>query len=93
LKILFEQPDIHSKEGRRDLVLLVLMYDTGARVQELIDLRIRDVRLSSPAIVTLHGKGDKARQVPIIGKTQKLLAEYMEEHKKYGGIHRQQPSG
>lgn len=83
IKILFEQPDMNSSEGRRDLVLLILMYDTAARVQEVIDLRIRDIRLSSPAVVTLHGKGDKTRQVPIIGKTQNYLAEYLEEHKRY----------
>jgi integrase/recombinase XerD len=83
IKILFEQPDMNSREERRDLVLLVLMYDTAARVQEVIDLRIRDIRLSSPAVVTLQGKGDKTRQVPIIGKTQNLLAEYLEEHKRY----------
>jgi len=83
LKILFEQPDISSKHGRRDLVLLVLMYDSAARVSELIDLKIGDIRLSSPAVVTLHGKGDRSRQVPITGKTKDHLAAYLEEHKKY----------
>lgn len=39
LKILLEQPDIYTIEGRRDLMLLVVLYDTGARVQELIDSR------------------------------------------------------
>jgi len=83
LKILFKQPDMNSRQGRRDLVLLVLMYDSAARVSELIDLRIRDIRLSSPAVVILHGKGDRSRQVPIIGKTKNHLAAYLEEHKKY----------
>ncbi|GAG85242.1 unnamed protein product, partial [marine sediment metagenome] len=83
LKILFKQPDMNSRQGRRDLVLLVLMYDTAARVSELIDLRIRDIRLSSPAVVTLHGKGDKTHQIPIIGKTKDHLAAYLEEHKRY----------
>jgi len=83
LKILFEQPDTYSKQGRRDLVLMVLMYDTAARVSEIIDLKIRDIRLSSPAVVALHGKGDRSRHVPIIGKTKNLLSAYLEEHKKY----------
>lgn len=83
LKILFEQPDISSKHGRRDLVLLVLMYDSAARVSELIDLKIGDIRLSSPAVVTLHGKGDRMRHVPITGKTKNHLAAYLEEHEKY----------
>jgi len=83
LKILFSQPDTNSKQGRRDLVLLVLMYDSAARVSELIDLKIRDIRLSSPAVVALHGKGSKTRLVSIIGKTKDHLAAYLEEHKKY----------
>ena len=83
LKILFKQPDMNSRQGRRDLVLLVLMYDSAARVSELIDLKVGDIRLSSPAVVTLHGKGDKTRQVPIIGKTKNHLAAYLEEHKRY----------
>lgn len=82
LKILFQQPNIKTIQGKRDLVLLVLMYDTAARVQELVDLKIKDIRLVSPAVVTLHGKGDKTRQVPILGKTKDLLTGYLEEHKK-----------
>lgn len=83
LKILFLQPDTKTKQGRRDLVLLTLMYDSAARVQELADLKVKNVRLSSPAVITLHGKGDKTRQVPILGKTKELLKGYLEEHKKY----------
>ena len=83
LKILFEQPDISSRKGRRDLVLLVLMYGSAARVSEIIDLKIRDIRLSSPSVVALHGKGDKMRHAPITGKTKDHLAAYLEEHKRY----------
>jgi len=83
LKILFQQPDISTKQGKRDLVLLILMYDSAARVQELADMRIKDIRLNSPAVITLHGKGNKARQVPVLGKTKDLLSGYLEEHKKY----------
>jgi site-specific recombinase XerD len=77
MKILLEQPDTTTKEGRRDLVLLVVLYDTAARVQELIDLKIKDVRLSNPAVIILHGKGNKTRQVPIMDKTRKLLEDYL----------------
>jgi len=83
LKILFSQPDIRTRKGRRDLVLLVLMYDTAARVSEIIDLKVGDIRLSSPAVITLHGKGGKVRHVPITGKTKSHLAAYLEEHKRY----------
>lgn len=83
LEILFLQPNIRTKQGKRDLVLLVLLYDTAARVQELIDVRVKDVRLVSPSVITLHGKGDKYRQVPIMNKSKELLEGYLEEHRKY----------
>ena len=83
LKILFRQPDVKTKQGKRDLVLLTLMYDSAARVAELVDLKVKDIRLVSPAVVTLNGKGSKVRQVPILGKTKELLSGYLEEHKKY----------
>ena len=83
LRILFKQPNTDSRQGRRDLVMLVLMYDTAARVSELTDLKVGNIRLSSPAVITLHGKGGKARHVPIIGRTKDLLESYLEEHRKY----------
>lgn len=46
MKILLEQPNIHTKTGRRDLVLLVVLYDTAARVQELVDLKRGHIRIS-----------------------------------------------
>lgn len=79
LKILLEQPDLTTRGGRRDLMLMVVLYDTGARVQELVDLRTKDVRLSSPAVITLHGKGNKTRQVPVMSRTQKMLKQYLDE--------------
>jgi len=57
--LLLEQPDKHTLRGRRDLTLLSVLYDTGARVQELIDIRGEDVILDSPSVVILHGKGNK----------------------------------
>src|SRR5690606_1905103 len=76
LKLILEQPDTNKKKGRRDLTLMATMYDTGARVQELIDLKIRDVRLTQPSTITLTGKGNKRRSVPIMEKTQILLENY-----------------
>lgn len=62
------------------MTLLSVLYDTGARVQELCDLRIRDVRLENPAVITLTGKGRKTRCVPILGGTVELLRLYMREN-------------
>ena len=82
MKILLEQPDISSRNGFRDLVIMSLLYDTGARVQELIDLKVKDIRIDAPSTVTLHGKGDKYRQVPIMNNTKQLLKEYIEKYRK-----------
>ncbi len=80
LAAVLAQPDLSTVAGRRDAVLLSLMYDTGARVQELIDLCVRDVRLDSPAQVQIMGKGRKARVVPLIHATVALLNAYVREH-------------
>ena len=79
LKLILEQPDISNARGRRDLTLLCVLYDTGARVQELADLCVRDVRLEAPPILTLTGKGRKKRQVPLMSNTSTLLKQYMAE--------------
>ena len=64
IKLLLEQPNAQSVRGRRDLTLMSVLYDTGARVQELIDLKPCDVLVEQPSVITLTGKGDKARGVP-----------------------------
>lgn len=80
LAYLFEQPDTSTKRGRRDLALMVVLYDAGARVQELIDLKVCDVRLAQPSIITLTGKGNKKRNVPIMAKTRSVIEGYMAEN-------------
>lgn len=79
MKLILEQPDMTSLEGRRDLVLLSLMYDTGARVQEIADLTPADVRLEEPPTVKLTGKGNKSRLVPLMTPTANLLRQYMSD--------------
>lgn len=79
LKLILAQPDLSKASGRRDLTMLSTLYDTGARVQELIDLKVRDVRLDHPPILTLTGKGRKTRQVPIMSNMESLLRQYMTE--------------
>lgn len=80
LKLLLEQPDKHTAKGRRDLTLLSVLYDTGARVQELIDIKVCDVILVYPSVVVLHGKGNKIRRVPIMKNTVALLQSYLLEN-------------
>ena len=80
LSVLLAQPDRTTVNGRRHAVLLSVLYDTGARAQEVADLCVRDVRLKSPAQIHLMGKGRKTRVVPLMSNTVALLDEYMREH-------------
>lgn len=80
VKVLLAQIPRTTKRGRRDLAMLSLLYETGARVQELIDLRPVDVCLLKPCYVTLFGKGSKKRLVPIQDAQVSILREYMEEN-------------
>ena len=59
--------------GQRDYALFALMFNTGARVQEILDIRATDVRLDAPAQVRLTGKGNKVRVCPIWASTAQLL--------------------
>jgi integrase/recombinase XerD len=72
-------PDRSTRAGRRDAALLATLYDTAARVQELADLTVRDIRLDNPAMAALTGKGRKTRHVPIDTNTAALLAAYLAE--------------
>ena len=78
IKGLLEQPDRATTQGKRDAVLLSLLYDTGARVQELVDLKVCDVTLNDTVTITLTGKGGKSRIVPVMKPTGELLKQYIE---------------
>ena len=80
IKLLLSQPDKYTAKGRRDLTLMSVLYDTGSRVQELIDTKVRDVILQDPATITLTGKGNKIRRVPVMKNTLALLHAYILEH-------------
>jgi len=80
IKLLLAQIPTNTREGRRDLAMIALLYDSGARVQELIDLTPLDIHLVKPYYVTLFGKGKKKRIVPLQEQQVALLKGYMEEH-------------
>jgi site-specific recombinase XerD len=91
IKSLLEQISTCSKNGRRNLALLSLLYESGARVQELIDLTPSSLRLESPAIICLHGKGDKKRIVPLGIQQTTILKTYMEENHLNSPSRRESP--
>lgn len=65
VQAIMDAPDRGTRGGRRDRVLLVLMYNTGARVSEIAVLRVGDVTLEPSPSIRLHGKGRKERSIPL----------------------------
>lgn len=80
LSAFLSQPNCQKRTGFRNMVFLVLMYDTAARCQEMLDLRIQDLVLhrTSPCVY-LTGKGNKTRVVPILPKTAEHLRSYLKK--------------
>jgi len=77
---ILSQPERSSREGQRDHALLSLLYNTGSRIQEALDLRPQDLYLKSPAHVRLMGKGQKERISPIWPETAELLTSLIERN-------------
>jgi len=76
---LLKLPAKPTPANKRDHALFSLMFNTGARVQEVLDLRVRDVRLDPPCQVRLHGKGNKVRICPIWAQTAAKLRQLIEQ--------------
>ncbi len=70
---------IAPAEGRRNSALLLLLYNTGARVQEIVDLDVCDIRLDLVPVVTLEGKGRKQRTCPLWARTVDVLNAWLTE--------------
>ena len=70
--------DIQKHLGRRDDAILRILYNTGMRAQELVDLNINHVRFSRPYYVRIHGKGHKERTCPLWPETMQALRSYLE---------------
>jgi integrase/recombinase XerD len=77
-KALLAQPDIRTVKGLRNRMIIMLLYDTGTRVQELVDITVGDLHLEAPnPFITVTGKGSKTRSIPLMGKTISHLKEYL----------------
>ena len=81
IKFLLEQIPVNTKAGRRNLALLALPYDSGARVHELINLTPSSLHLDKPYYVALLGKGSKKRIVPLQNEQVNLLSSYIKENR------------
>lgn len=70
-------PDCATWAGRRDQALFMVLYNTGARVSEAINLRVGDVVLDVSPVAHLHGKGRKRRSVPLWKATAATLRQWL----------------
>lgn len=79
LERLLSKPNSADAYGFKDLLLLTIMADTGARVSEIINIKISDIRLEKPATIIVNGKGNRDRYVTISKKTVGLLNLFYEK--------------
>jgi len=80
LKTLLAQPDIRTVKGMRNRMIIIMLYDTGTRVQELVDMKLTDLHLhaKNPFII-VNGKGNRTRSVPLMDKTVAHLKKYLRQ--------------
>lgn len=76
IKEILSLPKTSIENGVRDLAILTLLYDSGARVQELVNIKTKDIDFNKKTVY-LFGKGRKARIVPLISQTIKILEKYI----------------
>ena len=79
IEVILSRINRANRDGRRDYALLATMFNTGARVQEIVDLRARDLQLIRPFQVRLFGKGRKERFCPLWPQTARVLRDHCEE--------------
>ena len=70
---------LNSIKDLKKLTMICVLYETGSRVSELINIKLNDLNLSDNASITLYGKGSKTRIVPISQELVKLINKYLKE--------------
>lgn len=76
IKLLLSKPDTTTKRGIRDAALISLLYDSGCRVSEFIEIRLNDIDFKRK-MISILGKGRKQRQVPISSNVISILSKYI----------------
>lgn len=87
IQALLATPDTATWCGRRDRVMFALLYNTGARVSEMLGIHVADVTLAATSSVRLHGKGRKQRTVPLWKETAADIRQWL----NYSGLRPDQP--
>jgi len=79
MNAILNAPDPTTWCGQRDRVMLVTLYNTGARVSELIGMTVKDLVLERSSSIRIHGKGRKERTVPLWRRTATQLKRWLRE--------------
>jgi len=77
VQAVLKQPNTQTRLGVRDQFFMILLYDTGARIQEMLDLKVCDIKVGKVPVATLLGKGSKVRSVPLMPETMAHYQNYM----------------
>lgn len=77
VEILVNQIDVTSTNGLRDYVMILILYTTGVRVSELINIKVKDFSLTEPYTIRIHGKGNKGRYVPLMKTAVPHIKQYL----------------
>ena len=89
MRAIFDSIDLNSRTGVRDNALLLLLYNTGARVSEIVDLEISSLHLEDSPQVQLFGKGAKQRSCPLWPETVEALIAYLNTRNHIGSTNNQ----
>lgn len=77
VELLVNQIEINRTNGLRDYVILLILYTTGIRVSELINIKVKDISLTEPYTIRIHGKGNKGRYVPLMKTAVPHIKKYL----------------
>lgn len=77
MELLVNQVNLNRVNGLRDYVILMILYTTGVRVSELINIRVKDISLTEPYSIRIHGKGNKGRYVPLMKTAVPHVQKYL----------------
>ena len=77
IELLVHQIDVNATNGLRDYVMILILYTTGVRVSELINIKVKDISLTEPYTIRIHGKGYKGRYVPLMKTAVPHIKQYL----------------
>lgn len=77
VEVLVDQIDVTSTNGLRDYVMILILYTTGVRVSELIEIKVKDLSFTEPYTIRIHGKGNKGRYVPLMKTAVPHIKQYL----------------